>query len=47
MYIPSARVTQWHREFDINSIPDIMPVKLPQPPEQKNAPLTAREILGS
>ena len=45
LVIPENKVTRWHPNFDVDSVPDVPAAALPQPPEIKTFH-TAKDVLG-
>ncbi|XP_064884870.1 DNA replication factor Cdt1 isoform X1 [Columba livia] len=46
MVVPEEKLTRWHPRFNVDEVPDISPVELPQPPRE-DRPSTAQEVLSS
>nr|XP_021146282.1 DNA replication factor Cdt1 [Columba livia] len=44
--VPEEKLTRWHPRFNVDEVPDISPVELPQPPRE-DRPSTAQEVLSS
>lgn len=44
--ISASDVKKWHREFNLNDVPDIEPIPLPQPPSTHEVGLSAKDVLG-
>lgn len=45
MVVPEEQLTCWHPRFDVDSVPDIEPAELPQPPSTEK-PVSAHEVLA-
>lgn len=43
--VPEDQLTRWHPRFNVDSVPDIEPAELPQPPTVEK-PATAQEVLA-
>ncbi|NWQ62433.1 CDT1 factor, partial [Neopipo cinnamomea] len=46
MEVPEEKLTRWHPRFNVDDVPDISPVELPQPP-QADRLSTAQEVLST
>ncbi|KAJ7398926.1 DNA replication factor Cdt1 [Pitangus sulphuratus] len=46
MEVPEEKLTRWHPRFNVDEVPDISPVELPQPP-QIDRLSTAQEVLST
>ncbi|NXK33631.1 CDT1 factor, partial [Piprites chloris] len=46
MEVPEEKLTRWHPRFNVDEVPDISPVELPQPP-QADRLSTAQEVLST
>ncbi|NWU75110.1 CDT1 factor, partial [Onychorhynchus coronatus] len=44
MEVPEEKLTRWHPRFNVDEVPDISPVELPQPPQEDRLS-TAQEVL--
>lgn len=44
--ISANEVKRWHREFNLNDVPDIEPIPLPKPPNTNEVALSAKDVLG-
>lgn len=39
-------LSRWHPNFPLDFVADVAPVSLPEPPNQQQAPSSAKEVLG-
>ncbi|KAK7590156.1 hypothetical protein V9T40_001769 [Parthenolecanium corni] len=44
--ISANEVKRWHREFNLNDVPDIEPIPLPKPPNTNEVALSAKDVLA-
>ncbi|XP_029821387.1 DNA replication factor Cdt1 [Manacus vitellinus] len=44
--VPEDKLTRWHPRFNVDEVPDISPVELPQPPQEDRLS-TAQEVLNT
>ena len=47
LIVPLDMINRWHPLFDLNTVPDIVPVSIPRPTINNEAPLSVKEFLGS
>ncbi|KAL1007144.1 hypothetical protein UPYG_G00082650 [Umbra pygmaea] len=43
--IPDDKLTRWHPRFNVDEVPGVLPVELPQPPQGAEKLTTAQEVL--